>query len=662
MADRLDPNDFGLKLYNRFPPSYRLDDADQKYALRRYLESAADGGFRYIIEEQNGILDLINPQTSPLQVIYLLYEQYGLDLFHRIPEEFLRAFLPNVGLAWAKKGSLDVVEYIVSSLSGIKTSTKVTYDDFDNPVVTVRLEMDFNLSDYFPDTKQFERILENFIPFYCDALIIYSYVYSDFGNIHSEEFAFDFIKEFGQDTAHIPYAKGYRYYPVLNDTEVGLNNGFILNHGFEIEQDPDVLVMDILKWLYEDVCNIGSVYANLFNPTLNMDTPMFNQYTKPHNALNEDLVLNGDVITSACTYWTYPSILLNHNLVLSDFVETDSVKDAVTYLPAEDNPVLADDDRTLDNLHLAPVEDSTMLGGENVFILNSSVLNTGVIGVIEIDEYFDVMYDTKQEVSEIGSKYSLEYVEELPILNTGFILNETLNVTSYLRTDGVLDKFSYIENETGVIDKSEDETMLIKLQPEEDITRLGHGDVLILNTTLINSSNLGEIEADEFEDSLSYISNESCNFDSTLIPMFSSNLNCGAGLNELVLNSLIEVDSVSDKLLLSPIRDFCGIFSYDSHMENLSDVHSENGVIRSLGNQDLLNDKNGVHLAYGQNADIVKDTIHSVFHDSISIAGSIEDRTTVMNWLSELNENFILNEFSRYDKVTVNGNTSVLFV
>ena len=69
--------------------------------------------------------------------MYLLYEQYGLDLFYGIPEEFLRAFLPNLGFAWSKKGSLDVVEYIVSSLSGIKTSTEVTYDEFDNPIVTV---------------------------------------------------------------------------------------------------------------------------------------------------------------------------------------------------------------------------------------------------------------------------------------------------------------------------------------------------------------------------------------------------------------------------------------------------------------------------------------------------------------------------------------------
>lgn len=38
MSDRLDPKDFGLKLYNRFPPSYRADDVGQKYALRGTLK------------------------------------------------------------------------------------------------------------------------------------------------------------------------------------------------------------------------------------------------------------------------------------------------------------------------------------------------------------------------------------------------------------------------------------------------------------------------------------------------------------------------------------------------------------------------------------------------------------------------------------------------
>ena len=50
MSDRLDPKDFGLKLYNRFPPSYRADDVGQKYALKRYIEAAAEGGFKYVSE------------------------------------------------------------------------------------------------------------------------------------------------------------------------------------------------------------------------------------------------------------------------------------------------------------------------------------------------------------------------------------------------------------------------------------------------------------------------------------------------------------------------------------------------------------------------------------------------------------------------------------
>lgn len=175
MSERLDPNNFGLKIYNRFPEYYRTEDVNQRYALKRYLEAAADGGFKHIIEEQNGILDLVNPRTTPSEVLYFLYEQYGLKMFHGIPEEFLRSFITNLGIAWSKKGSLDVIELIVSSLSGIKTNTLIEYDDLGNPTVIVNLLMDISLYDYFPDPIQFKKILQNFIPYYCDLSMLYSY-------------------------------------------------------------------------------------------------------------------------------------------------------------------------------------------------------------------------------------------------------------------------------------------------------------------------------------------------------------------------------------------------------------------------------------------------------------------------------------------------------
>lgn len=184
---RLNDSDFGLKIYNRFPPNYREDDLSQKFALKRYLESINDGGFKPTIQDLNGILSIVDSGLCNSSVIPFLYEQYGLEIFNGIPEEFLRNFLPYLGDVWKRKGSIDTLEFITASMSGIRNSTQVTYDASGNPILTSRLEMDYNLLDYFPDPEQFKRLMEKFTPFYCDLNIVYSYVFGDKINLHSED-------------------------------------------------------------------------------------------------------------------------------------------------------------------------------------------------------------------------------------------------------------------------------------------------------------------------------------------------------------------------------------------------------------------------------------------------------------------------------------------
>ena len=60
----LSPEGFGTKIYNRFPPRYREDDVMQHLALKRYLDACGEGGFKYNIEELNGILDFANPDQA----------------------------------------------------------------------------------------------------------------------------------------------------------------------------------------------------------------------------------------------------------------------------------------------------------------------------------------------------------------------------------------------------------------------------------------------------------------------------------------------------------------------------------------------------------------------------------------------------------------------
>ena len=94
MSNILNSEDFGLKIYNRFPPKYREDDVGQKLALKRYLQALSDGGFRYIIQDTNGLLDIKDPSRTSLDILLNLYKQYGLEVFNGIPENYLRSLLP----------------------------------------------------------------------------------------------------------------------------------------------------------------------------------------------------------------------------------------------------------------------------------------------------------------------------------------------------------------------------------------------------------------------------------------------------------------------------------------------------------------------------------------------------------------------------------------
>lgn len=199
MSNILNSEDFGLKIYNRFPPKYREDDAMNGNALMRYIQALSDGGFKYSIDEINGIINLIDPDKVDSKILPTLFKQYGLEIFNGIPGQYLRYLLPKLGEMWSRKGSLSAIEFITSSLSGIKTTTSVDYDEENNPTVTVRLEMDYSLGDYFPEADQFTRLLTNFVPFYSDIAMVYSYLFYETQVLTCKDNDFYNITDRGED-------------------------------------------------------------------------------------------------------------------------------------------------------------------------------------------------------------------------------------------------------------------------------------------------------------------------------------------------------------------------------------------------------------------------------------------------------------------------------
>lgn len=410
MSSILNSEDFGLKIYNRFPPKYREDDVSQKFALKRYLQSLSDGGFKYSIDEINGITHLIDPDKVQSEVLPILFKQYGLNIFNGIPEEYLRYLLPKLGEAWSKKGSLSVVEFITSSLSGIKTSTNVWYDEFNDPIIDVKLEMDYSLGDYFPDVKQFTRLLKNFIPFYCDMSLIYSYLFYETQVLRSkDDYNLFVIKDHREEKGLIPYTIGKRGYPQLGVERELLNSSLLLNKDFVSDIDPDYHKDKLVMTPLIESVGITKKYST--------------KYLK--NSLNNET--------------------LNRTLILSEYLETDYNMDSISLQVAESSKVSEDEvDKTILSVLLdesGSVRSRGVQTSETTSILGQAVLGVAVLDDND-EENADVFedfitYDTN-EPCNLTKEYSMRYFEgslNLRTLNSSFILN------GHERTDYYSDSF-----------------------------------------------------------------------------------------------------------------------------------------------------------------------------------------------------------------------------
>lgn len=223
MSNLLNVNDFNSKIYSRFPNIYKEEDLNQKFALKRYIQALSDGGFRYIIEDINGLLDLVNPSTTDSSILEILSEYYGLSIFHGIPEQYIRQLIPHISTLLEKKGSLNVIEYLASIVSGIQVTTTIEYSAsgkatfesgdpfgyaiFDNggtgtgdiTTLYVSFDMDVSLGDTVPNPTQMKRLLYQFLPFYLDLALIYTYLYHDLAILHMQELFYDYIKDHSED-------------------------------------------------------------------------------------------------------------------------------------------------------------------------------------------------------------------------------------------------------------------------------------------------------------------------------------------------------------------------------------------------------------------------------------------------------------------------------
>lgn len=198
MSKILDSKTFGDKLYKSLPQIYRTADKDVDYSLKRYFQSLSDGGFSHIIDETNDLMSVVDSDKTSMKNLPSLFKSYGLEIFNGVPEMYLRKLLPLVGNLFSQKGSITPVEYLTSLISGVKSTVAVSETFRDDHSLNVTLEMDYGQEQKdIPDKEQLVRIIKEFVPFFCNVTIVYSYFLAEELKIYLHD-------ELGADT----YASG----------------------------------------------------------------------------------------------------------------------------------------------------------------------------------------------------------------------------------------------------------------------------------------------------------------------------------------------------------------------------------------------------------------------------------------------------------------------
>lgn len=515
MSTTLNGTKFGERLYDTLPHLYHSEDEMVDFALKRYLQALADGGYAYVIDELNGILDLNDPTKTPAEVLPVLFEQYGLPIFNGIPEAYLRKLLPILRDLYARKGATTVIEYLTSIISDVKSEVIISPDFKENYHIDIRLEMDYDQQGArdLPDREQLLRIIKEFLPFFIEVTFIFSYLFYELAKIRAKEFSHDYITEIRSEHTRLPSKKGTSMFPTLNNFDLGLNDSIYLNETYYYSEEVDEF-WDKISYILQETGNLDAQKSNQYlRQTLN----------NPFKVLNDDLVLNDYIDTDelvATNIKTTPMLdtarlrvlevvmdnmkyLYEEQATLPSIGVTDEGNSRFNIGDTFGNAIFANDDfiskteEYSDKVVYLQSEIATIRSDKSI-ALYKGVLNNFSVKMND-DLYLNEGVDTDETHDWIGRldevsidsedthrKESLVIGEQrfYASLNTGFTFNKDL-----LTNEGHVDignlagedleeyKLSYEVQETGSIDVGHDNEILAFLNTS----------VCVLNTMLLNN-------------------------------------------------------------------------------------------------------------------------------------------------------------------------------
>lgn len=486
MSKVMDSKTFSEKLYNTLPVMYHNADSMVDYALKRYLQVLSDGGYSFVVDELNGILNFNDPERTPSEVLGVLFEQYGLPLFNGIPEVYLRKLLPILGDLYARKGATTVIEYLTSIISDVKTDIVISPDFLNDYHVDLRLEMDYDQTGArdLPDREQLLRIIKEFLPFFIEVTIIFVYLFYETAKLQARERLEDFVTEVRSEHSRLLSGNREGLFPTLNNFDLGLNKSIYLNESYYYDVEVDKF-WDKIKYILQETGNLDRRKSNQYlRPTLN----------NPFKLLNDDLVLNDYIDTDelvATNIKTTPMLDTGRLRVL------EVIMDSMKYICEEQATISSNGDLSVDSIVYSDNEIAVLRSDKStalykgilnnlaVRLNNNFYLNEGV----DTDETIDVV--GLADYTSLGSedthrKESLVIGEQrfYASLNTGFTFNKDL-----LTNEGHVDIGNLVgeDLEEHTVKNNVQETASVENEHDTEIMAFLNTSICVLNTMILNN-------------------------------------------------------------------------------------------------------------------------------------------------------------------------------
>lgn len=486
MSKVMDSKTFSEKLYNTLPVMYHNADSMVDYALKRYLQVLSDGGYSFVVDELNGILNLNDPERTPSEVLGVLFEQYGLPLFNGIPEVYLRKLLPILGDLYARKGATTVIEYLTSIISDVKTDIVISPDFLNDYHVDLRLEMDYDQTGArdLPDREQLLRIIKEFLPFFIEVTIIFVYLFYETAKLQARERLEDFVTEVRSEHSRLLSGNREGLFPTLNNFDLGLNKSIYLNESYYYDVEVDKF-WDKIKYILQETGNLDRRKSNQYlRPTLN----------NPFKLLNDDLVLNDYIDTDelvATNINTAPMLDIGRLRVL------EVIMDSMKYICEEQATISSNGDLSVDSIVYSDNEIAVLRSDKStalykgilnnlaVRLNNNFYLNEGV----DTDEIIDTIGladNTSLDSEDTHRKESLVIGEQrfYASLNTGFTFNKDL-----LTNEGHVDIGNLVgeDLEEHTVKNNVQETASVENEHDTEIMAFLNTSICVLNTMILNN-------------------------------------------------------------------------------------------------------------------------------------------------------------------------------